>query len=117
MLPGFKFYFGEAIARVPSKLLHEPHDLVPPIFQEGVYPVGGENLERHDAAEVAPVVAVGGNGDGGVVVPYILAGEEVRAVGQDDVVLGEAFLHRERRRNDDDKTGAEPEGENRAIFL
>lgn len=108
---------GEAIACFPSKLLYDPHGFLPSDFKEGVEARRREDVDGDDAAEVAPVVAVGGNGDGGVVVPYILAGEEVRAVGQDDVVLGEAFLHRERRRNDDDKTGAEPEGENRAIFL
>lgn len=45
-----------------------------------------------DPAEVALVGAVGGVGEGGVVVPHVLTGEHVGAVGEGGVVLGEALL-------------------------
>ena len=51
-----------------------------------------EDIEGDDAADVAPVVAVGGNRHGGVVVADVFSGEERRPVREDDVVFGEAFL-------------------------
>lgn len=63
------------------------------------------------------MVAVGGGDHGGVVVAEVLAEEEGRAVSEDDVVLGEAFLDAGGRRHDDDAAGAEPEGQNGAVFL
>ena len=75
------------------------------------------NLERHDAAEVAPVVAVGRHRDGGVVVADVFSGEEARTVRQDDVVFGEALLHCLGRRNDNDEARTEPEREDFAVFL
>ena len=52
----------------------------------------GENVEGSDAAEVAPVLAVGAGPDSGVVVEDVLSGEGAGAVGQANVVFGEAFL-------------------------
>lgn len=62
------------------------------------------------------MVAVVGHRNGGVVVADVLAREKVGPVRQDDVVFGEAFLHRGERGNDNDETGAEPEREDLAIF-
>jgi len=76
-----------------------------------------ENLERHYAAEVAPVVAVGRQGDSGAVVADVLAGEKARPVRQDDVVFGEAFLRCRCRGNDNDEARTEPEREDLAVFL
>lgn len=66
---------------------------------------------------VAPVVAVRGGGDGGVVVGEVLAAEEYRAVGQNDVVFREAFLDGGRGGHDHDEAGPEPEGEDGAEGL
>ncbi|CAJ1953295.1 unnamed protein product [Sphenostylis stenocarpa] len=71
-----------------------------------------ENLQRQDAAEIAPVVAVRGLQSGGVVVA-----DKVGPVRQHDVVFGEAFLHRRIRRNNDNETGTEPKREDLAVFL
>jgi len=63
------------------------------------------------------VVAVGRRVDSGAVVADVLAGEEVRPVGQDDVVFCEAFMHCLCRRNDNDEARTEPEREDFAVFL
>lgn len=63
------------------------------------------------------MVAVGGGGDAGVVVAEVLAAAELGAVGQDDVVSREAFLHEGRGGHDHDGAGAKPEGEDRAESL
>lgn len=51
---------GEAIACFPSKLLYDPHGFLPSDFKEGVEARRREDVDGDDAAEVAPVVAVGG---------------------------------------------------------
>lgn len=76
-----------------------------------------EDLDGGDAAEVSPVVAVRGEGDVGVVIAEMLAGEEARAVGQDDVVFGEALANDRGRRNDNDKTRAKTQREDLAVAL
>ena len=63
------------------------------------------------------MVAVGSHGHNGAVVGYVLAEEETRPVGQDDVVFGEAFLRCLCRRNDNDEARTEPEREDFAVFL
>ena len=55
------------------------------------------------------MLAVRCRGHGGVVEPHVLAGRQARAVGQDDVVLGEAFFDGGRRGNDDHELGSESE--------
>lgn len=52
----------------------------------------GEYLEGADAAEVAPVIPVGSCDHGCVVIRDVLGEDEVWAVREDDVVLGEALL-------------------------
>jgi len=59
---------------------------------EGVDALRGENVEGSDAAEVAPVITVGAGPYSGVVVEDVLSGEGALAVGQGNVVFGEAFL-------------------------
>lgn len=66
--------------------------LVPPDGGKRVEAVGGEDVEGGDAAEVTPVLAIGGGPQGCVVVEDVFSGEEAGAVGEDDVVFGEAFL-------------------------
>lgn len=51
-----------------------------------------EELEGHAAADVAPEVAVGCERDGGEVVVEDFPGEHAQAVGEDDVIFGEAFF-------------------------
>lgn len=63
------------------------------------------------------MVAVGGGGHGSVVVGDVLAHDEGRAVGEDDVVCCEAFFNRGWRGDDDNVAGAEPEGKNGAVLL
>lgn len=77
----------------------------------------GEGLERGDAPEVAPVVAVGGGGDGLVVVAHVLSREELRPVGQNDVVFREAFLRDVGGRDHHQKAAPKPEGEDGAQRL
>ena len=79
--------------------------------------IRGEYLLGAEAAEVAPGIAVRCRGHGGVVEPYMLAGRQARAVGQDDVVLGEAFFDGGRRGNDNHELGSESEGENWTVLL
>lgn len=45
----------------------------------------------------------------------MLAGEKAGAVGENDVVLGEAFVGGGRGRDEEDWTRSEPEKEDRAI--
>ena len=71
----------------------------------------GEDVDGGDAAEVAPVVTVGGGTQSGIVVEDVLSGEELRPVGQYDVVLGEALLDQGRRGHHHDEAVTEPEGE------
>ena len=78
---------------------------------EGVDAVGGEDLDGRDAADVAPVGPVVGGADDGVVVCEVFSGGEVDAVGEGDVVLGEAFLSEGKGGDDEDGAGAEAEEE------
>ena len=85
--------------------------------REGLEAAGGEDLDGADAAEVPPVVAVRGGGDGGVVVAEVLARDEAGPVGEDDVVLGESFLHGGGGREDDEAAGPEAEGDDAAVLV
>lgn len=54
--------------------------------------VGGEEVESRDGAETTPVVTVGRPGEAGEVVAEVFAIEEViGAVGEGDIILGEAL--------------------------
>ena len=53
---------------------------------------GGKNFKGRDSAEVSPVVAVVSPGHAGVVVADVFPGQQLRAVGENDIVLGQAFL-------------------------
>jgi len=55
--------------------LYDPHGFFPSDFEEGVETLRGEDIDGDDAAEVAPVVAVGGGPHAGVVVEEVLPGE------------------------------------------
>ncbi|RDX97525.1 hypothetical protein CR513_19698, partial [Mucuna pruriens] len=57
---GSEFHFGEVAGRVLGELVHEHVSLVLSDSGEVVDAVGGEDVEGGDAAEVAPVLAVGG---------------------------------------------------------
>lgn len=65
---------------------------------------GGEELDGGDTADITPVRAVGGGGECGVVVGERLGGGEPGAVGEGDIVLGEAFF--EEREGGDEGEGA-----------
>lgn len=86
-------------------------DLVRSDRLERVETGDGEYLERGEATEVAPVVAVGRGDDGHVVVAHVLSREELRPVGQNDVVFREAFFRGIRGRDHHQQTATEPEGE------
>lgn len=62
----------------------------------------GEDLGGGDAAEIAPVVAIGGGRDCGVVVADVLAEKKVGAVCKDSVVPSEAFFS-QRLRGDEEE--------------
>lgn len=94
---------------------HGP-DLLGADLGEGLEAVGGEDLEGGDPAKVAPVVAVGGPDEGGVVVAQVFAGQEAGTVGEDDVVLlCEAFLGGGRRGDDEDGAGSQSEEDDGAV--
>lgn len=61
--------------------MYEPLRLVLSDSREEVEAVVGEDVDGGDAAEVAPVVAVRGGTQGGVVVEDVLPREETRTVG------------------------------------
>lgn len=61
------------------------------------------------------MVAVGSPGEAGIVVGHDSPHHEVRAVGEDDVVFGEAFIGGGGRRDDYGGTRTELEEENRAV--
>lgn len=63
------------------------------------------------------MVAVWGCDHGRVIVGKVFANKQLRAVGQDDVVFGEAFVHRRGRRHYDHAARTEPERENGTVFL
>lgn len=63
------------------------------------------------------MVAVRGGNNGGVVVADVLSACGPGAVGQDDVVFGEAFFNGRRGRNDYDELGPESDGEDGAEGL
>ena len=89
-------------------------DLIGSEGLERVEAGGGEDLDRGEAAEVAPVVAVRGEGDGGVVVANVLGRDEPGPVGENDVVFREAVLDGGRGGDDHDEPVAETEGEDGA---
>lgn len=100
-----------------DQTLDERLDLVAADGGERLEAVGGEELEGGDAAEVSPVVTIGGPGEAGVVVGHDSPRHQARAVGEDDVVFGEAFLGGRGGRDDDGGTGAESEEENGAVAV
>ena len=66
---------GEPHARVLNQIPYEPHDLIPSDFEEVVETLRREDVHCGDATEVAPVLAVGGEHQSGVVVKEVLSGE------------------------------------------
>lgn len=63
------------------------------------------------------MVAIRSPDDDGEVVAEIFAGEEARAVGENDVILGEALEGGGRGRDEEDWTRSEAEKENGAVFV
>lgn len=63
---------------------------------------GGEYFESHDAAEVAPEVAVGRHGDSGVVVVEVFSGKRAGAVRKYDIMFRVAFFGGGRGRDQED---------------
>ncbi|ONK64791.1 uncharacterized protein A4U43_C07F29960 [Asparagus officinalis] len=96
----------------PRKLLHHFTDHGGPDVVEGVEAVGGEDLDRGDAAQVAPVGAVVGGTDGGVAVGAVLGGGRLGPVGEREVcVAGEALVGEGGGGDDEDGAGPEAEEE------
>lgn len=77
---------------VPGQPVNQALGFVASDSGEGVDALRGEDVEGSDAAEVTPVLAVGAGPNGGTVVEDVLPGEGAHAVGQGNVVFGEAFL-------------------------
>lgn len=82
---------------------------------ENLEPVGGQDFNGGDSAEAAPVVPIRGPHEIRVVVPEALGYEETGAVGEHDVVLGQAFFGCGRGRHHENRPGAEPEKHNRTV--
>lgn len=61
------------------------------------------------------MVAVRRPGQGSVVGAHIFSGDQAGAVGEDDIVLGEALLGRGGGGDDEDTAGAELEEHHRAV--
>lgn len=53
--------------------------------------------------------------DGSVIVAQVFACEETRPVGKDDIIVRKAFLGERRRRDDENRAGAETEGKDRTV--
>lgn len=106
---------------VPVIILRKPpqesSDFVRPYAGEAVEAVRGEDLQGHDPPQVPPVVPVRRPNQARVVVADVLAEEEAGAVGEDDVVLGEAFLGGGGGGYDQDAAGAELEEEDGAVAV
>lgn len=98
------------------EVLDEEGELGPSGAGEGGEAGRGEDVEGGQAAEVAPVVAVGGDAEGRVVVAEVLGGEGGGPVREDDVVCGEAFLGGGGGGDDEDAAEPEFEGQNGAVF-
>nr|GMC60086.1 hypothetical protein CR513_19698 [Ipomoea batatas] len=60
--PRFQLNCPEPMSRRLNQFLQQNRDFVLPDGFEGVETAGGEDLQRANAAEVAPVIAVGGAG-------------------------------------------------------
>lgn len=78
---------------------------------------GAEELEDADFAHVAPVVAVGAEGEAGVAVPHDAGADAVGAVGAGRVLGSEDLLRRPRGGDDDGGGLAEVEVEDGAVLL
>lgn len=74
-------------------------------------------MDGGDAAEIPPVIAVGGEANGGVNVSENSAGSRIRPVGEDSVVSGETLLHCGGRRDDDGREAAEVELHHVSVLL
>ncbi|KAJ4846883.1 hypothetical protein Tsubulata_011892 [Turnera subulata] len=96
---------------------HQARDFVLADIKKRFEPSGGEYLYAAQAAEVAPMVAVVGGCHGGEVVVEVLAVEEGRAVGEDDIVLGEAFLRGGWGGNDHHEAGTKAKRHDWAVCL
>lgn len=79
--------------------------------------MGGQDFHGGDSPEIPPPFTVRGGRKAGIVIPQILPHEKPRPVREHDIVLGEAFLRRGRRRHEED--GARPEAEEKhpAVLL
>lgn len=75
----------------------------------------GEDLEGGDAAEVAPVGAIGGGNEGVELVAEVLVEEERGPVGEGDVIDGEAFLGGGGGGDEENGARAKSEEEERAM--
>ena len=64
----FQIHLSKISNRISGEFSQQSLDLVASDFRKSVEPAGGEDLDGADAAEVPPVVAVGGGNDGGVIV-------------------------------------------------
>lgn len=67
-----------------------------------------QEFKRSYAAQVAPVITIRRPNEGGVVVPKVFSSKQARAIGEYDVIFGEAFLCSGRGGYKDDRARAEP---------
>ena len=104
---------NDAGASARKALEHEA-DLIGSDGLEHVEAGGGEDLDRGEAAEVAPIVAVGGEDDGAEVVANVLARDELGPVGENDVIFRETLLNSGRGGDHHHEPVAEAEGEDGA---
>ena len=67
-------------------------DFILPEGERRVEARRGEDLHGGEAAEVPPMVAVRGGSHGGPAVAEVFSAQQTRAVGEYEIVFGEAFL-------------------------
>jgi hypothetical protein len=81
----------------------------------GPHALSGQEVHRDDAADVAPVRAVGAGADRGAPIGHEMQRREARAVREGHVVLCEALPGAVDRGHDHGVTGAEADIEHRPI--
>lgn len=89
--------------------------LVGPDISEEGEAIARKRFDGCDSTHLAPVGTVFGEGEAGVIVGGEGHGRELRAVGEGDVIGGEAFVGEGGRGDDEGRAHAEAKEEDRAM--
>lgn len=106
-------YLVFAIRELPNQRL----DFFETDGWEHLKAMGGQDFNGGDSAEIAPVVPIGRPYEIRVVVSEPLGYNETRAICKDDVVFGQTFFDRGRRRHHENFAWPEPEKHNWTVAI